>query len=424
MSIKIKSIEPGSLAQENGLQAGDKIISLNEIPIRDFLDLQYYASDYQLDFILEDSLGSQRELTIYRELAKPLGIIPEDYRHRNCQNNCVFCFIDQMPPGMRKSLYGKDDDYLLSFVYGNYITLTNLKAEDLTRITEQHISPLYVSLHSSNMDLRQELMRSAHPVNVMAILAELSESGIDFHIQIVCVPGFNDGAELRRTVSDLMDERLSILSIGVVPVGLTKYRDQLCQLSGFDQASALEILEILDELRVSYESQIIYPADEIFVLAGRPVPEVEYYQDFPQIENGIGMLSLTYENFKKHKRAILKELRQGGGDYVILCSTSAQTLIAQIVKELNLRLKGQEITMQVIRNDFFGEQVTVAGLITFSDIAAQFVPKKPVTVILPDVIFNHEGNTLDGKSREDLKKDLGTPILLMDQLWEAWQGLA
>ena len=268
MSIKIKSIEPGSLAQENGLQAGDKIISLNEIPIRDFLDLQYYGSDYQLDFILEDSLGSQRELTIYRELAKPLGIIPEDYRHRNCQNNCVFCFIDQMPPGMRKSLYGKDDDYLLSFVYGNYITLTNLKAEDLTRITEQHISPLYVSLHSSNMDLRQELMRSAHPVNVMAILAELSESGIDFHIQIVCVPGFNDGAELRRTVSDLMDDSLNILSIGVVPVGLTKYRDQLCQLSGFDQAGALEVLDILDELRVSYESQIIYPADEIFVLAG------------------------------------------------------------------------------------------------------------------------------------------------------------
>ena len=179
MAVRIQSIEPGSLAHENGLQGGDRIISVNGIPIRDFLDLQFYVNDYQLDFILEDASGSQRELSIYRELAKPLGIIPEDYRHRNCQNNCIFCFIDQMPPGMRKSLYAKDDDYLLSFVYGNYITLTNLQEGDLTRILDQHISPLYVSLHSSNMDLRQELMRSAHPVDVMATLAELSDSGIE-----------------------------------------------------------------------------------------------------------------------------------------------------------------------------------------------------------------------------------------------------
>jgi putative radical SAM enzyme (TIGR03279 family) len=321
---------------------------------------------------------------------------------------------------MRKSLYAKDDDYLLSFVYGNYITLTNLQEGDLTRILDQHISPLYVSLHSSNKDLRQELMRSAHPVDVMATLAELSDSGIEFHIQIVCVPGFNDGLELKRTISDLMDKELNILSIGVVPVGLTKYRDGLCQLNSFDQARAAQVLDILDELRTSYKCQIIYPADELFVLAKRPVPEVEYYQDFPQLENGIGMLSLSYANFKKRKRAILKELRQSGGDFVILCSTSAKSLIAQIVKELNLRLKGQKVTLQVIRNDFFGEQVTVAGLITFSDIVMQFSPKKPVTVILPDVIFNHEGFTLDGKSREDVRGALDTPIILMDQLWEAW----
>lgn len=424
MAVKIQSIEPGSLAQEFGLQIADKIISVNGIQIRDFLDLQFYVNDYQLDFILEDSSGKQRELTIYRELAKPLGIIPEDYRHRNCQNNCIFCFIDQMPPGMRRSLYVKDDDYLLSFVYGNYITLSNLKEGDLTRITDQGLSPLYVSLHSSNMDTRQELMRSKHPVNVMATLTELSDSGIEFHIQIVCVPGINDALELKRTVGDLMDKRLNILSIGVVPVGLTKYRDGLCQLSSFDQANAVQVLDILDELRTLHQSQIIYPADELFVLAQRPVPDIAYYQDFPQIENGIGMLSLSYENFRKRKRAILKELRQSGGDFVILCSSSAQILIAQIVKELNLRLKGQQITMQVIRNDFFGEQVTVAGLITFSDIAAQFISQKPVTVILPDVIFNHEGITLDGKSKGDVSKHLDTPIILMDQLWEAWQGLA
>jgi len=423
MPVKIKSIEPGSLAHEHGIKAEDKIISVNGIPLRDFLDLQFYVNDYQLDFILEDSRGSQRELTIYRELARPLGIIPQDYRHRNCQNNCIFCFIDQMPPGMRKSLYAKDDDFLLSFVYGNYITLTNFKEGDLKRITDQHISPLYVSLHSSNMDTRQELMRSANPVNVMGILSELSESGIDFHIQIVCVPGYNDGLELKRTIGDLMDQSLNILSIGVVPVGLTRYRDQLCQLSSFDEARAIQVLDILDELRASYKSQIIYPADELFVLARRPVLDLEYYQDFPQLENGIGMLSLTLENFKKRKRAILKELRQSGGDFVILCSTSAQAMIAQFVKELNLRLKGQQLTMQVIRNDFFGAQVTVAGLITFSDIAGQYSPQKPVTVILPDVIFNHDGHTLDGKSIKEIQEHLDSPIILMDQLWEDWQCL-
>lgn len=422
MAVKIKSIEQGSLAHEYGIQAEDKIISLNGIQIRDFLDLQFYANDFQLDFILENPSGNQRELTIYRELAKPLGIIPQDYRHRNCQNNCIFCFIDQMPPGMRKSLYAKDDDYLLSFIHGNYITLTNLKEGDLRRITDQHISPLYVSLHSSNMDLRQELMRSKHPVNPMAILAELSEHKIDFHIQIVCVPGFNDGLELRRTICDLMDERLNILSIGVVPVGLTKYRDHLCQLSSFDQSGATQVLDILDELRASYKSQIIFPADELFVLAQRPVPEVEYYQDFPQIENGIGMLSLSYQNFKKRKLAILKELRIRGGNFVILCSKSAQTMIAQIVKELNLRLEGQKVAMQEIRNDFFGEHVSVAGLITFSDISSQFTPQKPVCVILPDIIFNHEGYTLDEKNMSDFKADLDTPIILMDQFFQEWQS--
>ncbi|MCB5251800.1 MAG: DUF512 domain-containing protein [Candidatus Cloacimonadaceae bacterium] len=422
MSVQIKSIEPGSLAQEQGIQAQDKIISINGTQIRDFLDLQYYANDFQLDFILEDPSGCQRQITIYRELARPLGIIPQDYRHRNCQNNCIFCFIDQMPPGMRKSLYAKDDDYLLSFVYGNYITLTNLKEGDIKRISEQHISPLYVSLHSSNMDLRQELMRSARPVNVMAILTELSELGIDFHIQIVCVPGINDGIELKRTISDLMDKRLNILSIGVVPVGLTRYRDGLCTLDSFDQAGATGVLDTLDDLRTSYDSQIIYPADEFFVLARRSVPEVEYYQDFPQIENGIGMLSLAYQQFKKRKRAILKELRSKGGDFVMLCSQSAEAMIAQIVNELNLRLQGQKVTMQVIRNDFFGEQVTVTGLITFSDIAGQFIPKKQLSVILPDIIFNHEGYTLDGKTMEDIKKLLDSPIILMDQFLTNWQS--
>jgi putative radical SAM enzyme (TIGR03279 family) len=424
MPLRIKAIEPGSLAQEFGLIAGDKIISVNNIKIRDFLDLEFYCSDFRLDFVLEDPSAKLRELSIFRETAKPLGIIPEDYRHRNCKNHCIFCFIDQMPPGMRPSLYGKDDDYLYSFVFGNYITLTNLSEADLNRICAQHISPLYVSLHSSNLNMRQQLMRSVNPVDPIKVIRQLSEQGIEFHIQIVSVPGYNDGVELRQTITDLMDESLNILSIGIVPVGLTRYRDHLCQLQAYDEPGARKTLDLLDELRSTYHSQIIYPADEFYVLAQREVPEAEFYQDYPQLENGIGMLSLGEQTFARRKRALLKELRQGGGDYIILCSQSAQQHIRRVVKALNLRLKTQRVQMQVIHNDFFGEHISVAGLLTMADISSQFAPDGPCTVILPDVIFNHEGYTLDGKSRAEVRQQLGYPLLLVDQLWDHWQVLS
>lgn len=421
MPLTIKAIERGSLAWEAGLQSGDKIVSLNNIEIRDFLDLEFYASDFRLDFVLADPSDEQKEITIFRETAKPLGIIPEEYKHRNCINHCIFCFIDQMPKAMRPSLYAKDDDYLYSFVYGNYITLTNLQQQDLQRICDQHISPLYVSLHSSNLDMRQKLMRSEHPVDPLKVIEQLLEYGIEFHIQIVAIPGYNDDEDLRSTINDLMNENLGILSIGIVPVGLTKYRHNLCQLQAFDKGLAGRILDLLEELRAANDSRIIYPADEFYVLAERQIPDEGFYQDYPQLENGIGMLSFGYQNFKKRKRALLKELRRGGGDYLLLCSQSAQRHIAQVVKELSLRLDQQKIEMQVIRNDFFGEHISVAGLITGADISAQIKLNKSCTVILPDVIFNQDQVTLDGISVAGLRDLLGVSLLVVDQFWEDWQ---
>lgn len=421
MPLKIKAVETGSLAWEAGFKSGDKIVSLNNMNIRDFWDLEFYASDFRLDFVLENPAAQPREITIYRETAKALGIIPEEYQHRDCQNHCIFCFIDQLPQALRPSLYVKDDDYLHSFIYGNYITLTNLNQQDLERICEQHISPLYVSLHSSNLDMRQKLMRSENPVDPLEVMAQLSEEGIKFHIQIVAIPGYNDNEDLQSTIDALMDEHLNILSIGIVPVGLTKYRNNLCPLQAFDKAGASRMLDLLDELRAAYQSRIIYPADEFYVLAERQIPERDFYQDYPQLENGIGMLSLGYENFKKRKRALLKELRRGGGDYLLLCSQSAQQHIAQVVKELSLRLHGQKVEVQVIRNDFFGEHISVAGLITWADISSQIKLNKPCTVILPAAIFNQDKVTLDGINVAGIRRLLGVSLLVIDQFWEDWQ---
>ena len=421
MPLAIKSIEPGSLADDAGIKAGESIVELNGIDIRDFLDLEFYASDYKLDFVLKDNAGTERKLTIYRESARPLGITPFEYRHRNCNNHCIFCFIDQMPPGMRRTLYAKDDDYIFSFVFGNYITLTNLLEADLSRICEQHISPLYVSLHSTDNILRQKLIRSAKPQDAMQILRRLAGCGISFHTQIVCVPGYNDKEELKRSIGDLMDPALNVDSIGVVPVGLTKYRKGLCELKTFDSATAAETLDIIATLREQYDSDIIFAADEFYSLAERDVPLGDYYLDYPQIENGIGMLRCTQLNFNKRKRSFLKELRKSDSNYTFVCSQSAERWIRHIVESLAKRLPDRRLELQVIRNDFFGEHVTVAGLITAADITGQLKPAPDTTIVLPACIFNHEGYTLDGKTIGDLCTVMKRDILVVDPLWEDWQ---
>nr|MDK2851355.1 hypothetical protein [Candidatus Cloacimonadota bacterium] len=420
MSLKVKSINQGSLAEEYGIEVNDTIVSINGIEIRDFLDLELYASDYRLKFVLEDEALNRRELTIYRESAKSLGIIPEEYKHKHCQNNCIFCFIDQMPPQMRQTLYVKDDDYLFSYVFGNYITLTNLSQDEIERIVDQRISPLYISLHSSNPELRQKMMRSRHAVDAMAIIRYLADREINFHIQIVLVPGYNDRGELDRTITDLMDQSLNILSIGIVPVGLTANRNGLSPLQPFDKAMASKVLDQIMELRERFDSDIIYPADEFFVLAEREIPKDEFYQDYPQLENGIGMLSLSSKNFKTHKRALLKELRGIGGDFLILGSKSAFGQLDGFARDLNRRLKEQKISVQTVYNRFFGEHINVAGLITFSDITSQVKYPVQETLIIPDVIFNNDGLTLDGHDLDELRQCFNRQILLVDQFWEDW----
>jgi putative radical SAM enzyme (TIGR03279 family) len=421
MPLKIKSVEPDSLAAMAGIRPDEKILTLNGEQIRDFLDLEFYGSDFKLDFCLASPNGSKRELTIYRESARPLGIIPFDYKHRNCNNHCIFCFIDQMPPGMRKTLYAKDDDYIFSFVYGNYITLTNLKEEEIQRICDQHISPLYVSLHTTNARLRQQMIRSAKKMDPLPLMRRLADCGISFHVQMVIVPGYNDGIELRHSIMDLAAPDLNVESVGLVPVGLTQFRDHLTPLEPFDAELAEDLLELINDFEMFTEIDFVYPADEFYVLAGWEVPEEEFYQDYPQIENGIGMLRLGEENFKQRKRAFLKELRKSETNYHFLCSKSALGLMEKVVKALSVRLENRLLSLQVIRNDFFGEFISVAGLITAADIISQIQAPESSTLVLPSCVFNHEGYTLDGKSIAELKSLLNRDLLVVDPLWEDWQ---
>ncbi|MGC9361629.1 MAG: PDZ domain-containing protein, partial [Candidatus Syntrophosphaera sp.] len=249
MPLKIVSVQARSPAAKAGIKKGDTILGINSMPVNDFFDLQYYSNDYQLSFELLDPEGNLRIATLHRQPGRSLGIEPESHTLSRCQNNCVFCFIDQMPPGLRKSLYVKDDDYLYSYVFGNYITLNNLEQADFERIIAQRISPLYISVHTTDNALRRKMMRHKAEFDILASLRLLAENGISYHLQIVCVPGYNCGRQLQKTLADLLDGSLSTLSIGVVPVGLTKFRDALVPLEPFDARLAGETLSIIESSR-------------------------------------------------------------------------------------------------------------------------------------------------------------------------------
>jgi len=423
MSLCVQNVLAKSLAAKAGIKSGDIILSINANPIHDFLDLQYHSSELALEMEMLDTSGKAYQVSINRDSSRALGIEPEAYHCRFCQNRCIFCFIDQMPPDLRGSLYQKDDDFLYSFVFGNYITLTNLRADDFQRIVKQRISPLYVSVHTTDSGLRKSMMRYRQDIDLLAKLRQLSAKGIDFHFQIVIVPEYNDGETLKETIRTLLHPKLRTLSIGLVPVGLTKFREDLTPLKAFDKAKAQDILDIVTALTSELKSSNIYCADEIFVLSGNPIPPQEYYEDYPQLENGIGMLRLMMENFRVKKRSFLRELRKNPLKMVFVTALSASKYIEDIAKYINTRIEGELARVQVITNNFMGTQITVSGLLTFKDIKEQLDVREGEFVIFPNNLFNYEGITLDGLSQVEIKAALGTDVMVIDHLFEYWDWI-
>ena len=337
----ISAIHQGSLAEELELVPGDKIISINEQELTDIIDLSFALADEEIEMLIEHENGEQEIIAFEKDIDEELGAEFESAvfgKIRQCANNCYFCFVDQVAPNMRDSLYIKDDDYRLSFLYGNFVTMTNMGPRDLERIHRLHLSPLYISVHTTNPKLRGEMLRTKRGELIMEQLAKLNEADVEYHTQVVLCPGLNDGAELDRTIQDIISMQPCAKTLGVVPVGLTKFRENCYPLKTFDAQGAKKVIEQVrhwqEKMRKQTGKNFIYLSDEFYLLAGEPLPKAEEYDGFPQLDNGIGLTRNFIEQWKETE--INPNNYQKLLNLDIICGKSAGKVIKNLVDELNI----------------------------------------------------------------------------------------
>lgn len=374
--LKITKIQRNSIAKELGLEVGDEIVAFDGHPCEDELDYLYYCETDAFTMTVRDKRGSgETTVEIEKEEGEDLGIEFEKHTQiRTCHNRCVFCFVDQMPKGMRESLYVKDDDYGMSFSCGNFVTLTNLSDEGLERIIRLKLSPLYLSVHTMNPALRVKLLRNRFAGKIVEQVDKLAKAGIELHCQAVLVPNENDGAELAYTARELFKYYPAVRDVACVPTGITKYREGLYPISDVDKAYSEKLLDLVDELNAEFGVNFLLPADEYFVKAERPFKDAAFYGDFEQIENGIGMTS----KFAREVTEALADLPKGkDGDVyalngkkrvLVVSGVSAKKVNEELAKDCEKAIGGLEITVLPVKNEFFGETVTCTGLLTGRDI--------------------------------------------------------
>ncbi|MDY7039724.1 MAG: DUF512 domain-containing protein [Chloroflexota bacterium] len=414
MGGMIASVEPGSIAEEVGLHAGNEIVAINGHPLRDVIDYQFYGAEESLEVLVREN-GDEVVYELERDYEDSLGI--EFTTHtfdglRTCDNHCPFCYLKGMPPGLRPSLYVRDDDYRLSFLFGNFVTLTNLDESDWERLAEQRLSPLYVSVHATDPDLRCRLLGNSSAPGVLSQLRRLADLGIQVHTQIVLVTGQNDGEHLSRSVADLAALYPAVQSTAVVPVGLTRY--QRGRLRPYTPGEAQEVLAQVTtwqpDFRRRYGVALVYPADEWYLLAGQPVPAAGDYDGFPQIENGVGLVRQFLDEWRD---AMHTELR-GLGDIrslTVVCGMLIAPLMRQVTGELSA-LTGATVEVLPVVNEFFGETVTVSGLLTGQDVIVALRGRSlGDLVLLPRVMFNAAGErTLDDLRLNDIQAAIGVRV--------------
>ena len=421
MSVIIKSVDSKSPAEKAGLKAGDTLISINKNDIMDVLDYRFYQNNAKLKIEYIDDKGKIKHKRIKKQDYEELGLNFETYlmdKQHSCLNKCVFCFIDQLPKGMRDSLYFKDDDSRLSFLFGNYITLTNITEHEIERIIKMHISPINISVHTTNPELRVKMMKNKNAGKVLSVIKRFNDAGIKINCQLVLCPGYNDGEELKRTLSDLT-ELQNAECIAAVPVGLTKYRDGLADLVPFNPRTAAETIDIIDrygeECIKKYGSRRIYASDEFYLLAKRQMPDADYYGEFLQLENGVGLWALL---LKEATDAIAEEeykLEQKRKISVVT-GVAAYPLITEIVDKCKQKWDNLECKVYKIKNNFFGEKITVAGLVTATDIKEQLKGENlGEELLIPAVMLRKEGDMfLDSITLNELSRDLGVKITPVD----------
>lgn len=413
----IKSVEPGSIADELGLEKGDVLLSVNGQEIEDVFDYQYLINDENLLLLVEKPDQEEWELEIEKDYEEDLGIEFEQGlmdEYRSCRNKCIFCFIDQMPAGMRDTLYFKDDDSRLSFLQGNYVTLTNMSDHDIDRIIRYHLEPINISFHTTNPELRCKMLHNRFAGDALAKVKRLYDAGIEMNGQIVLCKGINDGPELERTIRDLTEYLPLLQSVSVVPVGLTRYRDGLFPLESFTKEDAEEVLRIIhswqDRLYQKWGFHFIHAGDEWYLLAGKEMPEEERYDGYLQLENGVGMMRLLENEF----REAYEKLQGDSLEREVSVATGklAYPLICSMAEQIRSKYTGTKIHVYQIENSFFGEKITVAGLITGSDLMKQLAGKNlGRALLLPCNMFRSQEEVfLDDVTLEQLKETLQSEI--------------
>lgn len=419
VAVRIQTIEPGSAAEQLGLRPGDQLLAVDDNPINDTLDYQFYTDSPSFHLKAEVA-GAVQEWDVRRDAAAPFGCDFETYlgdKKHACSNHCMFCFIDQLPPGMRESLYFKDDDERLSFLFGNYITMTNMQDHEIDRIIKMHISPINISVHTTNPQLRVRMLANKRGGETLRYLDRLVEGGIAVNCQLVLCRGVNDGDELRRTLEDLLRLTPMVQSIAAVPCGVTAYRKNLYPQVPYDAASSAEVLDILEEYGARCKAKngvrIIYPSDEWYLNAGRPIPPTEFYEDFAQLENGVGMWRLFEDEFRAE---LARPHRVYGSKKLdVVTGTLAAPLITAMMDELHRQYPMIEVTVHPIQNNFFGGNVSVAGLVTATDIIAQCRGRlQSGTLGVPEVMLRSERDMfLDSVTVEQLAQELGVKVEIL-----------
>ncbi|WP_368235058.1 DUF512 domain-containing protein [Clostridium perfringens] len=426
MKSRIAEVLPGGIGEELGFEKGDILLSINGTKVEDILDYRFLLADEYVEVEILKPNKEVWEFEIEKEYGEDLGVEFEEAildKAKSCTNKCIFCFIDQLPKGMRKTLYFKDDDSRLSFLQGNFVTLTNMKDEDIDRIIKYRISPINVSVHTTNPELRKKILNNRFAGNVYERLQKLAAAGITVNAQIVVMPGINNGDELVRTVEDLYKLRPSIENVAAVPIGITKFREGLADLEIYNKETAKEELDRIKVLQEKYMKEIGSPfvrlSDEFYVMAEEEVPNEEFYNGYEQIEDGVGMIRLLRETMAVDIKN--KLTKSGKGKFTLITGTSAFKELDQVCTDIREENNNIDIKCKVILNDFFGNTITVAGLLTGQDVIAQLKDNiDSEYLIMADNMFRKgyepgditQRIMLDDLTAKDIEERLGVKVIV------------
>ncbi len=414
MSAKIVQVDRNSAAERAGILPGDELISINGKPIKDVLDYKFYSYDKRLKIEL-----SRKKVKVKKDEGEDLGLVFETYlmdKAKRCANNCIFCFVDQLPCGMRETLYFKDDDARMSFLLGNYISLTNLSDDDIERMIRMRISPINVSVHVTDPEIRRQMVRNPRAGECLKIMRRFCDAGINMNCQIVVCPGINDGDVLKNTIRDLLNLGDMIESIAVVPVGITKHRENLYPLVPMDKENALETIKIADEFGKQCIAErgfrTVYAADEMYIKAGLEIPGYDYYDGYPQLGNGVGLMTMLSDEFTDALE--YAEFPVKVPDFTVATGVSAAPFIRKLIDELRKKCNNiGSAEVYEIENEFFGKTVNVAGLVTGGDLI-KTLKEKSISgrLLIPEVMLRHGENVfLDNVSIEDVERELGVKVI-------------